>query len=132
TEKSISKALHDAHTAYSTYFNSKYGFVGHTWQGRPQISVMDESYLWTAVRYIERNPVRARMVLRAEDYLWSSAAAHCGLRDDILLCTDFPPADVIPNWSEWLRIDDIEEEKNAIRRHLKTGWPWCTPETLLQ
>jgi putative transposase len=131
-ETGLSDALHDAHTAYSTYFNAKYGFAGHAWQGRPGISVMDEAHLWNAVRYIERNPVRAGMVLRAEDYLWSSAAAHCGLRDDILLSPDFPPSGVIPNWSEWLKIDHTEEEKRTIRRHLSTGRPWCTPTALLQ
>ena len=39
SEKSISLMLHDAHTDYSTYFNAKYGFVGHLWQGRPDFSV---------------------------------------------------------------------------------------------
>ena len=35
-------------------------------------------YLWSAIRYVERNPVRAGMVKKAEDYPWSSASAHCG------------------------------------------------------
>src|SRR5262245_19274664 len=132
TEIGLSKALHNAHTAYATYFNSKYGFSGHLWQGRPQISVMDEEYTWTAVRYIERNPVRAGMVARAEDYLWSSAGAHCGLRDDILLSPDFPPPGIILNWSQWLKIDPTDEEKRAIRLQLSTGRPCCKPEELLK
>src|SRR5215469_12306301 len=37
TEKGLSDALRDAHTAYAMYFNTKYGFVGHTWQARPWI-----------------------------------------------------------------------------------------------
>ncbi len=131
-DKGLSKALHDAHTAYSKYFNAKYGFVGHACQSRPDISVMDEAYMWKAIRYSDRNPVCPGMVVRAEDYLWSSAAAHCGLRDDILLSPGFPPAGVIPNWSEWLTIDHTEKEKAAIRHHLKTGWPWCKPEMLFQ
>src|SRR6059036_3677089 len=105
TEESISKTLHDAHTDYSTYFNAKYGFVGHVWQGRTKMCVMDDLYMWNAVRYVERNPVRAGIVKRAEDYPWSSAASHCGLRDDILLSKDFPPAGVIEDWSEWLTVD---------------------------
>jgi putative transposase len=129
--KSISKALHDAHTEYSMYFNVKYGFVGHLWQGRPDMCVMDETHTWNALRYVERNPVRAGMVERAEDYLWSSAAAHCGLRDDLLISTDFPTLGVIENWSEWLRIDHTEEEKRTIRLHTSTGRAWCTPEMLI-
>jgi putative transposase len=91
---------------------------------------MDEPYMWNAVRYVERNPVRAGMVLCAEDYLWSSAAAHCGLRDDILLTDDFPPIGVITNWSEWLKIEHSEDELKSIRHHLSTGRPWGKPEFL--
>jgi putative transposase len=131
-ELSLSRALHDAHSNYSRYFNAKYGFVGHAWQGRPLYSAMDDRYMWNAVRYVERNPLRAGIVLRAEDYLWSSAAAHCALRDDILLTDDFPPSGVIPNWSEWLKIEDTEEELKNIRHHLSTGRPWGTPEFLQQ
>lgn len=125
---SISRTLHDAHTLYSGYFNGKYGFVSHVWQSGPDYSAMDEAYMWNAVRYVERNPVRAGMVVCAEDYLWSSAAAHCGLRDDILLAEDFPPPGVIRDWSEWLRVDHREEEIKVIRQHLSTGRPWGTPD----
>ena len=93
---------------------------------------MDDQYMWNAVRYVERNPVRAGMVARAEDYLWSSAAAHCGLRDDILLTDDFPPPGVIMDWSEWLRLEESEAEIKAIRKHLSTGRPWGTPEFIQQ
>ncbi len=40
---------------------------------------MDDERLWTAVRYVKLNPVRAKIVCRATDYAWSSAAAHAGL-----------------------------------------------------
>jgi len=132
TETSLSKTLHAAHTNYSQYFNAKYGFIGHAWKGKPEYSAMDEEHMWNAVRYVERNPVRARMVERAEDYLWSSAAAHCGLRDDILLSDDFPPPGVIADWSGWLKIEHTEEDLMAIRKHLSTGRPWGSPEFIQQ
>jgi putative transposase len=131
-EPSISRALHLAHTEYSAYFNSKYGFSGHLWESRSGIFTMDDSHLWNTVRYVERNPVRAGMVKRAEDYLWSSAAAHCGLRSDTLLSSDFPPSGVIDDWAKWLEIDQSAEEQRTIRRHTSTGRPWCTPELLIQ
>ena len=131
-ENSISCALHLAHTAYSKYFNAKYRFSGHAWEGRPHMCATDDDHMWNAVRYVERNPVRAGMVARAEEYLWSGAAAHCGLRDDVLLDPDFPPKGVVANWSEWLRIDHSEEERLAIRSHTFKGSPWCTPEFLVQ
>lgn len=129
-EDSISKALHYAHSAYSTYFNAKYDFSGHVWERRPDMCAMDYEHMRNAIRYVERNPVRAGMVVGAEDYLWSSAAAHCGLRDDILLSGDCPLISEVVNWSEWLKIDDTEEEKNAIREHTSKGRIWCTPEIL--
>jgi putative transposase len=131
-EDSLSGALQQAHTAYSKYFNTKYGFVGHAWDRRPYYCAMDEAHMWNAIRYVERNPVRAGLVERAEDYLWSSAAAHCGRRDDILIAVDFPPPGIIANWSEWLRVDHSEEQKKAIRKHLSTGRPMGAPEFLIQ
>jgi putative transposase len=131
-EVSLSRALHLAHTEYSVYFNSKYGFAGHVFQGRPEMCAMDDAHMWNGVRYVERNPVRAGMVKRAEDYLWSSAAAHCGLRSDTLLSSDFPPSGVIDDWAKWLEIDQSEEERRTIRRYTSTGRPWCTPDLLIQ
>ena len=46
---------------------------------------MDDPHLWAALRYVEQNLVRAGIVQRAEEYPWSSAAAHCGLRPDAVL-----------------------------------------------
>ena len=43
-------------------------------------------WTWAAIRYVERNPVRAGVVAVAESYSWSSAAGHCGLRVDPAGC----------------------------------------------
>ena len=47
------------------------------------------------MRYVERNPVRARLVDKAADYIWSSAAAHCGREKDTILSPEFPPPEQI-------------------------------------
>ena len=57
SEDSLSRTLQIAHTGYSKYLNAKYGFTGHAWEGRPGVCVTDESHMWSAVRYVERNPV---------------------------------------------------------------------------
>ena len=62
SEDSLSRTLQIAHTGYSKYLNAKYGFTGHAWEGRPGVCVTDESHMWSAVRYVERNPVRAGTV----------------------------------------------------------------------
>src|SRR5207247_7851662 len=62
------------------------------------------------------------LVRRAEDYLWSSAAAHCGLRDDILLSGKCPLVDEIKDWSAWLKIED-DRIDDFIRRQTNLGRP---------
>jgi len=122
-ETSLSLALRDAHTVYAMYFNTRTKLSGHVWQGRFHSCPMDESHLWAAVRYVERNPVRAGLVAQAEAYPWSSAAAHCGLRHDPLLSRDFPPAGVIDDWQAWLSEGEDERAVNLIRTHTHTGRP---------
>jgi len=46
---------------------------------------MDEAHLMAAARYVAMNPVRARLVERAEDWPWSSVRAHLAGRDDGLV-----------------------------------------------
>ena len=128
---SLSKLIHNVHGGYADFFNGLYGTVGHLWQGRFFSSVMDEGYLWNAVRYVERNPVRAGLVSRAEDYEWSSAAAHCGLRDDPLLSNDMPLSPFITNWSEWLATGDPEDLNSQIRQNTALGRP-CGSEFFIR
>ena len=42
---------------------------------------MEESHLWSAIRYVEMNPVRAGLVPSAEEFRWSSANAHLSGKD---------------------------------------------------
>jgi len=121
-EAALSLALRNVHSRYAMYFNQKRRLDGHLWQGRFFSCPLDEQHLWTAVRYVERNPVRAGFVELAEAYRWSSAAAHCGLRQDTLLSSQFPPPGVIPDWSQWLREADVEDER-MLRKDTKTGTP---------
>lgn len=124
-EASLGESLRDAHTVYAMYFNSRTDLSGHVWQGRFYSCVLDDGHLWAAVRYVETNPVRAGMTERAEDYPWSSAAAHCGLRRDPVLSPSLPLIDDIPDWRAWLRepFEADEEAFTDIRRHTHTGRP---------
>jgi putative transposase len=126
---SLAKTIKEAHGEYSSYLNTKYGLVGHAWQGRFKSFPMDWDYYVNAVRYVLQNPVRAGVVVRAEDYLWSSAAARCGLRDDSLISNDHPLVKEISNWSDWLKIEDAKQN-DLIRRHTRTGRPLGCKEFL--
>ncbi len=131
-EHSLGRALRDAHTVYAMYFNTRTELSGHVWQGRFHSCPMDESHLWATVRYVERNPVRAGLVERAEAYRWSSAAAHCGLRNDALLSGSFPPAGVIDDWKQWLTGAEDEGAVKRIRGHTHTGRPCGSPTFVAQ
>lgn len=73
---------------YSQYKNGKTHKKGHLWQGRYFSSlVQDDEYLLRVIRYVEQNPVRAQMVDKAWDYVWSSARTHVGIDKDPIIKT---------------------------------------------
>lgn len=72
------------------YVNAKECRSGSLWEGRYKISPVDtEAYLLACCRYVELNPVKAEMVLSAEDYPWSSYAARIG--KEVVDWLDEPP-----------------------------------------
>jgi putative transposase len=83
-EDSLSKVFSISHMRYSQYFNKKKKASGHLWQGRFYLCVMDDDYLVTALRYVERNPVRAGIVRKPWQWKWSSAGEHVGQRKGII------------------------------------------------
>ncbi len=86
------------HQAYTLAVNAREGRTGCLWQGRFASYAMDEGHALAAVRYVELNPVMARLCDSARDWPWSSAAAHLDGRLDPLLTR---PAflDRIPDWA---------------------------------
>jgi len=95
---------------------------------------LDEAYLWAVVRYVERNPVRAGMELRAENYRWSSAAAHCGNRSDSLLNLESAwnkQFAAIDDWSAWLSEGDETLEIQILRQNVEKGLP-CGDASFIQ
>jgi len=132
SEDGLQKVLKPLHMRYAQYINKAKGWNGHLWQGRFFSSALDEVYLWSAIRYIEQNPVRAGMVENAEDYMWSSAAAHSGIRKNSLLSdlTALKRAVSMEEWSKWLLLPEKEDEINIIRRNIEKGLP-CGSENFI-
>ena len=128
-EKALAETFREAHAGYAESVNRAAGRPGHLFQGRFYSCPLDDEHLWAAVRYVERNPVRAGLVGCAQEWPWSSAAAHCGLRADPLLSPGFPPAGVISDWREWLRTED-QQQTRALRRQTASGRP-CGSEAFL-
>ncbi len=113
------------HSKYAQRVNRLKSWKGHLWQGRYFSSPLDDAYLWAAVRYVERNPVRAGLVAKAEDYPWSSAQAHCDLRSDRVLEGDcrWLSAFGVGDWSAWLADDDEPAKLEVLRQHADRGLP---------
>ncbi|MBM3320939.1 MAG: transposase [Candidatus Eisenbacteria bacterium] len=128
--RSIALSIHDAHRLYAFRKNSRAGVTGHVWQARYYSCGLDERHLWSAVRYVERNPVRAGIVARAEMYCWSSAPTHCGLSPETFCSPEFPPPGVIENWAEWLAYPDDDQSIATIRRETLSGRPLGSKEFL--
>ena len=75
---SLAKLFNTTHMRYSQYYNKKKKEKGHLWQGRYFSCVLGDDRMRKAARYVERNPVRAKLVKRAEDWSWSSAKFNMG------------------------------------------------------
>jgi putative transposase len=71
---------------YGSYFRIKYGSVGFTYQNRyKSIPIDKECYLLECARYIERNPLRAKIVENLNEYPWSSFSYYAqGTDNDII------------------------------------------------
>lgn len=71
--QALSRFIQAIGRRYVRYVNSVYKRTGTLWEGRYKSAVIDSvGYLLTCYRYVEMNPVRARMVKRPDDYRWSS------------------------------------------------------------
>ena len=82
----LSKLMKQLNLSYMHHFRRKYKYWGHFWQGRFKSLLIDrDEYLITCGRYIENNPVRAKMVGRPEDYQWSSYKVYAkGAKDNLI------------------------------------------------
>jgi len=116
--ESLARAVGRTHWLYTQYVNRLHGRSGHLWQNRFYSCALDEGHFWKAMAYVERNPVRARLVRRPRRWPWSSAAAHCGEADNTGLLDVEAWKDLLAgaDWREVLR-ERLEEADVAALRH---------------
>jgi putative transposase len=128
-EQGLARAIGEAHRRYTVRVNQRENWRGYLWQGRFSSYPLDEQYLLAAVRYVEQNPVRARLVERPWQYAWSSAAAHVRKRDDVLVKVK-PMLGRVADWREYLSTEQDSTDTEILRRHVRTGRPLGSPEFL--
>ena len=102
--------------------------TGHLYQGRfKSFPVQDDPHLTTVLRYVERNPLRAKLVPRAEAWRWSSLGQHALPADD----PSVPTIPIAPwpvarrrDWVAWVNRAQTPVEEAAILRSLTHGRPY--------
>ena len=82
----LSKIMQALQFRYTRYFNTRYGKVGHLFQGRYKAILCDkDAYLLELIRYIHLNPIRSNLVRDLERYRWVSHQSYLGReRDDLI------------------------------------------------
>jgi putative transposase len=86
TARGCALLMRDLGRCYARYFNRRYARTGTLWEGRFRSCIAESAnYVLACYRYIELNPVRARMADHPGAYLWSSYASNAGLRSDPLI-----------------------------------------------
>ena len=121
-EFGLRDALGEAHRRYTRMINFREGWRGHLWQERFHSFVMDERHLIAAARYVELNPVRARLCARPEDWAWSSARAHLAGADDELVSVR-PLLELISDWARFIGEPDAPDTADLLHAHAGTGRP---------
>jgi putative transposase len=111
-------------TAHVRRYHHHYASSGHVWQGRfKAFPIQSDRHLLTVLRYIERNPVRAGLVTRADEWTWSSFQERCGLSSRQLLhpC----PYPIAGSWrslvNEPLTVEELIRIRQSVNRERPFG-----------
>jgi putative transposase len=118
----LRRALARVHRSYAGVIQARRKRSGHFWQGRFGAVAMDEQHLMAALRYVSLNPVRARLVERAQDWRWSSASAHLRGKDDGLTALA-PIRDRVPRFADLLAIEPEQDLFGRLRAAESIGRP---------
>jgi putative transposase len=111
-------------TAHVRRYHQHYHGSGHVYQGRfRSFQIQEEDHLLSVLRYIERNPVRAGLVERAQDWRWSSAAPPQGGEPPL----DLGPVPRPAGWLEYVNSPQTEAEVEAVRECIRRRRPYGCP-----
>jgi putative transposase len=118
----LRRALARVHRIYAGVIQARRKRTGHFWQGRFGAVAMDEEHLAAALRYVSLNPVRARLVERAQDWRWSSTRAHRRGKDDGLTALT-PIRDRFPCFADLLDTEPEQDLFEPLRAAESIGRP---------
>jgi len=122
-EGSLSRFMQWVMTSHVRNYHKKNKTSGHVWQGRyKSFIVQEDSYYITVMRYIEANALRAKLVKRAEDWLYGSLHVRKE-KDTTLLCesTIELPEDWIEYVNERMKPSELKRVRNSVNRQAPLG-----------
>jgi putative transposase len=120
----LSRWMHWLQNTHVRRYHQHYHSSGHVWQGRfKAFPIQHDDHLLTVLRYVERNPLRAALVERAEEYPWSSL--RCVVADGA--APAYWHRGPVPRpapWVEWVNQALTAEELEAVRMCVARGRPY--------
>jgi putative transposase len=126
----LARTFNTVHMQYAQYYNQKSETKGHLWQGRFFSCVLDERHTYAAVRYVELNPVRSKMVASPEEYPWSSARSHITRTPDPVLSGCFL-TETVTDWRRYLGEENDPEAQKRVIQATQSGHP-CGEENFVK
>ena len=123
----IGRFMHWLTTTHATRHHARQKSVGggHVYQGRYKSFLVDtDRYVLTVLKYIERNPVRARLVTTPESWKWGSAFRRInGTKASRALLAP-SPVPLPHKYRQWINDTEHTEELELIRNSVNSGAPY--------
>jgi putative transposase len=128
----VSRLMQKLGRHYVGQFNARHRRTGTLWEGRFKSCLVDSgNYVLQCSRYIDLNPVRARLTDDPASFPWSSCASLCGQRDEPLLSLHpayaslgATPTDRAGAYRALLREALSDDDLQAIRTYLQQQRAW--------
>jgi REP-associated tyrosine transposase len=120
----LSKWMQWLMTSHVRRYHRHYESSGHIWQGRyKSFMVQEDGHLVMVLRYIEANPVRAKIVASARQWPWSSHNEVIGENKRVLV--DAAPIEITEDWSGYVdgsfEKNELERLRASVNRHTPLG-----------
>ncbi len=110
-------------TAHVRRYHRHYKGSGHVWQGRfKAFPIQDDEHFLTVLRYVERNPLRANLVERNQDWEWSSLKPT--ERSGPLGLLSAGPIVKPAQWTRFVNAVETEAELKVLRQSVARGNPF--------
>ena len=121
----LSKWMQWLTTSHVRRYHRHYDSSGHVWQGRfKSFPIQSNEHLLTVMRYVERNPVRAKYmpVRKAQNWKWSSLGSPPA--DAVLPKLHAGPVKRRDDWLAWVNQPLTMQEKEALEKSIQRGAPY--------